>query len=186
MSEPLTFRARTGHVWFTIVFGAALLVAVRRLLSIALAYFGDPGAGPDFLPMLVAIYAMAVGASLAFSLRRVDVDDHGLTARWLWWRQQVTWDEIARVRLPWDRGVIVPGVVLDLARPRRRVLWLWLGPRPRMSIADGLRDFDGLVREIVARAPQAAARGSGPISTRPIGCRGSTVCRPCYSSARSP
>lgn len=155
MSQPLTFRARTGYVWFAVVFGGVLLYVHDRLFLGAFALVAGSGAAPPLRNVLLIVYAAAVVAVFAFSRRRVVVDDEGLAERWLWWPQQIAWEEITRVRLPWDRGIFVPGVVLELDRPRREFWTLWCGPRPRMAIADGLRGFEKLVRESVARAPQA-------------------------------
>jgi len=155
MSAPLTFRSRTGSVWFTIVFGAAAVAFFNWLHAPPVTLLEGVDNAPSWRLLVLIGYVMIVAMAVAASRRRVVVDEAGLTRHWLLWTRRIAWDEIREVALPrWGR-FWWKGVALELDRPTRGFWTLRPGPPTKELVLDGLRDFEGLVREIVARAPQA-------------------------------
>jgi len=155
MAAPLIFRSRIGGVWFTIVFGAAAVAFFNWLHAPPVTLLEGVDNAPSWRLLVLIGYVMIVAMAVAASRRRVVVDEAGLTRHWLLWTRRIAWDEIREVALPrWGR-FWWKGVALELDRPTRGFWTLRPGPPTKELVLDGLRDFEGLVREIVARAPQA-------------------------------
>ncbi|HUT36603.1 MAG TPA: hypothetical protein VNE39_24150 [Planctomycetota bacterium] len=151
MPETLVFRTRYDTAAFFLLALGALVAAVCLLIigpvSAVNSYWLDD------VPILLIAYALVTAAACAWRWRRVVLTEGGIERRWLWFRRAIPWEDITDVRLPIHGLFGSPAIVLWLRhqRPWRLCLALY---RP-MRISAAYRDYERLVREILARVPHA-------------------------------
>lgn len=117
------------------------------------------GLDPTGIEKLLLVGAVIFGPAVLglFLTSRVvlELSDDGLSRQWLFGRTTARWDEIVRVRLDWDHGLLGLGAVLKLDRPKRRS-WLFWRERPAtLRLDPALTDGGRLLRDVLARAPHA-------------------------------